>query len=229
MRAAEPADVVGGLTMPVPVAEEVPPAAGEVAGEVTAGDRLTSRPPGPAAQADPFSPFFEANHAALSAYLRRRAPVEVADELTVATFEVAWQRWSDVPAQRPLPWLYGVARRLLANQRRSERRWSRLRSRLAGANRAGGLPPTGRAGPDPAAAAVDALAARQALDLLRPDDREALMLVAWEGLDATAAATSLGITPGAFAVRLHRARQRLEKLLPPEPPTHELPNRLPRT
>lgn len=187
---------------------------------VVEGDPFVSAersPYQPVRPADPFSPFFEAHHPAVSAYLRRRAPAEVADELTVATFEVAWQRWVDVPTDRPLPWLYGVARRLLANQRRGEQRRGRLRSRLAGARDPGAAYLAGRVGADPAAGAVDALAARQALAKLRPDDREALMLVAWEGLDASAAAASLGISPGAFAVRLHRARQRLEELLARDP------------
>ena len=204
MRSAEPALVADDVHVP-------------------AGDRVTYGQPRPAGPPDPFSAFFEAHHPAVSAYLRRRAPVDVADELTVATFEVAWQRWSDVPAERPLPWLYGVARRLLANERRSDQRRGRLRSRLAGAHRSGAAHASAaQPGFDPAAAAVDALAARQALGRLRPDDREALMLVAWEGLDAAAAAASLGISPGAFAVRLHRARQRLEKLLPPEPTAKDL-------
>jgi RNA polymerase sigma-70 factor (ECF subfamily) len=174
----------------------------------------------PAGGADAFSAFFETHHGAVSAYLRRRAPVDVADELAVGTFEVAWHRWQEVPQDRPLPWLYGVARRLLANERRGDERRGRLRLRLAGG--AGGgrsahrsAEPT--AGTDPATAAVDAMAARHALERLRPDDREALMLVAWEGLDAAAAAASLGLTTAAFTVRLHRARQRLEKLLPSTP------------
>ena len=191
---------------PMLVADGVPPTPGERA------------PYQPARPVDPFSPFFEAHHAAVSAYLRRRAPADVADELTVTTFEVAWQRWVDVPIDRPLPWLYGVARRQLANQRRSEQRRGRLRTRLAGARHPGGShPAAGSSSVDPAATAGDALAARQALERLRPDDREALLLVAWEGLDAAAAAASLGISAGAFAVRLHRARERLEELLPSDP------------
>jgi RNA polymerase sigma-70 factor (ECF subfamily) len=39
------------------------------------------------------------------------------------------------------------------------------------------------------------------------------MLVAWDGLDAEAAARSLGISLPTFTVRLHRARRRLEKEL----------------
>jgi RNA polymerase sigma-70 factor (ECF subfamily) len=170
--------------------------------------------PGPAAAAEVFSRFFETHHGAVSAYLRRRAPADVAEELAVTTFEVAWHRWPEVPGDRPLPWLYGVARRLLANERRGDERRGRLRLRLARARDPGS---GGGTATDPAATAVDALAARQALERLRPDDREALMLVAWEGLDAASAAASLGLTTATFAVRLHRARQRLEKLLPATP------------
>jgi RNA polymerase sigma-70 factor (ECF subfamily) len=48
---------------------------------------------------------------------------------------------------------------------------------------------------------------------LRERDREALRLVAWDGLDATGAAEVLGITRLAFSVRLHRARRRLARAL----------------
>ena len=50
------------------------------------------------------------------------------------TFLVAWRRLDDVPADA-LPWLYGVARRVLANQRRSADRGAALERRLAGAER----------------------------------------------------------------------------------------------
>jgi RNA polymerase sigma-70 factor (ECF subfamily) len=51
------------------------------------------------------------------------------------------------------------------------------------------------------------------LERLRPDDRELLMLIAWEGLSPTDAAASLGVSMAALSVRLHRARQRLESEL----------------
>jgi RNA polymerase sigma-70 factor (ECF subfamily) len=176
--------------------------------------------PDPAAGPDPFATFFERYHGPVLAYLRRRAPAEAADELAVSTFEVAWRRWAEVPVEHPLPWLYGVARRLLANERRGEERRGRLRRRLAAvpnlASRAGA-----GAGGDPGVTAVDAVVARQALARLRAEDRELLMLVAWDGLDVPAAAASLGVSPSTFAVRLHRARRRLEKLLPVHPPTAE--------
>jgi len=48
-----------------------------------------------------------------------------------------------------------------------------------------------------------------ALRSLSVQDREALLLVAWEDLTPAGAAASLGISPAAFRVRLHRARRRL--------------------
>ena len=47
-----------------------------------------------------------------------------------------------------------------------------------------------------------------ALRCLAPSDREALLLIAWEGLTPAQAARALGIGPVAFRVRLHRARRR---------------------
>jgi len=110
---------------------------------------------------------------------------------------------------RYTPWLLAVARRELANQRRGEARRRRLTLRARRVEQ-----PTA---PDPADGAVAQAVARAALARLRPEDREILMLVAWEGLDPVRAAAALGITPSAFAVRLHRARRRLEShLSPPE-------------
>jgi RNA polymerase sigma-70 factor (ECF subfamily) len=158
-----------------------------------------------------FAAVFDRCYPAVLAYARRRAAEPEAEEAALATFEVAWRRRSELPTE-PLPWLYGVARRTLANQRRADRRRSRLVDRLG---RASGAPDSASAEPDSAAVATSALAARAALEQLRPEDRELLMLVAWEGLDAASVSQVLDISPGAVAVRLHRARRRLESLLPP--------------
>lgn len=146
-----------------------------------------------------FEALFEAHYGAVLAYASRRASSDVAADVAAATFEVAWRRFDDVPDQA-LPWLYGVARRLLANTRRAEMRRRHSWSRLAAVRSV-----------EPADAPEEGPKARAALARLRPQDREVLMLVAWEGLDPEAAARSLGISVGAFAVRLHRARHRLEK------------------
>jgi len=149
-----------------------------------------------------------AHYAHVLAYVQRRAPAETANDVAAAVFAVLWRR-IDEPLDEPLPWLLAVARRELANQRRGEARRRRLSLRARRVEQ-----PTA---PDPADGAVAQAVARAALARLRPEDREILMLVAWEGLDPVRAAAALGITPSAFAVRLHRARRRLEShLSPPE-------------
>jgi RNA polymerase sigma-70 factor (ECF subfamily) len=62
--------------------------------------------------------------------------------------------------------------------------------------------PVGDDGPSPAVRALWSLGA---------SDQELLMLVAWDGLTRSQAAETLGISVGTLAVRLHRARRRLEK------------------
>jgi DNA-directed RNA polymerase specialized sigma24 family protein len=61
---------------------------------------------------------FEATHRQVLAYAMRRTRIEAdAEDIAAETFAIAWRRMTEVPPI-PLPWLYGVARRLLANQRR---------------------------------------------------------------------------------------------------------------
>jgi RNA polymerase sigma-70 factor (ECF subfamily) len=150
---------------------------------------------------------WNAHYGSVLAYAKRRAPAEMAREVASAVFTVLWRR-IDEPLDDPLPWLLAVARRELANQRRGEARRRRLniRARIAGRADTSTVP-------DLAVGAVEQSMARAALARLRLEDREVLMLVAWEGLDPARAAAALGITPAAFAVRLHRARRRLESHL----------------
>lgn len=137
---------------------------------------------------------------AVHAYARRRTRAASADDVVSEVFAIAWRRIDDVP-DPPLPWLLVCARRVLANQRRGERRVAALRSRLT-ANRVPPLPTDEGDG-----------VLRQALNQLREHDREVLLLTAWEGLGLDEAATVLGCSKGAAAVRLHRARKRLEAAL----------------
>ncbi len=153
-----------------------------------------------------FVALFDAHYPAVLAYCRRRAASDDAVDAALASFEVLWRTMEEPPVQ-PLPWLYRVAAGQLANSRRSERRRLRLFDRLSR------RPPLAQPTHDPAEAATEASTARAALARLRPDDREVLLLVAWEGLDTDEAAAALGLTPSTFAVRLFRARRRLEALL----------------
>lgn len=100
--------------------------------------------------------------------LRRVTHPEDAADVVAETLLVAWRRLDDVPpGPQARLWLFGVARRQLANQRRGELRRSRLAGRLRDELREGRSVAT----PDEQAFAV-----RAALEALHPDDREMLTL-----------------------------------------------------
>ena len=148
-----------------------------------------------------FEGLFRESYPLVRAYALRRAAPDAAQDAVAETFLVAWRRLEDVP-EDALPWLYGTARRVLANQRRSAARSVALEQRLAGATVAGGSP-------DPGDRMADAELMRLAVGRLGDRSREALTLVAWEGLDGARAARAAGCSTATFAVRLHRARAQL--------------------
>jgi RNA polymerase sigma-70 factor (ECF subfamily) len=150
---------------------------------------------------DRFERLFRESYPLVRAYALRRAAPEAAQDVVADTFLVAWRRLEDVP-EDPLPWLYGTARRVLANQRRSAARGVALERRLSGAAGADARPDLGDS-------VADADLVREALGRLPDHSREALMLTAWEGLDGARAARAAGCSKTAFAVRLHRARAQL--------------------
>lgn len=137
--------------------------------------------------------------------LRRGADEPDAEDVVVDTFLICWRRLNEVP-NPPLPWLLGVARRVLANQRRGERRRLALRERI----KASLLRRTVAASASPA----DSYALKDALASLRDTDREVLALVAWQGLTHEAAADVMGCTRNAFTKRYLRAYRNLQARLP---------------
>ena len=170
---------------------------------------LTDSAPGPVPDpAQVFSELWAAHYGSVLSYCRRRAPADMAADVATATFAVLWRRGADAPAD-PLPWLYAVARRELANRRRAESRLRAFLGRLSNDRRVAAA----EVAADASNQAMDRSSARIALGRLRPDDRELLMLIGWEGLSPTDAAASLGVSIPTFSVRLHRARQRLESEL----------------
>lgn len=101
-------------------------------------------------------------------------------------------------------WLFGIARHVLANQRRGVRRRHALADRLRSALRDQVVEPPDATMRAPIATALAGLGAA---------DQELLRLVAWEGLSRGELATALGCSPAAVRVRLHRARTRLRRAL----------------
>lgn len=157
-----------------------------------------------------FEQVYAACHDPVLGYvLRRTGNAHDAADVLAETFLTAWRRLDDMPAgDAARPWLFAVARRILANHRRGERRRSELDERLRSELNADLAP----AYPVPEYDG-ELAAAGAAFRTLSDDDRELLSLAGWEGLDAGEIATVLGCSRNAVRVRLHRARRRFARAL----------------
>jgi RNA polymerase sigma factor (sigma-70 family) len=155
----------------------------------------------------------DARHAALSHgadihnYLRRRAGQDVADDLLAEVWVRAFAEQSSFDPRRGdiRPWLFGVARNVLREYWRSFGRT---------------IPPLERAISDPwsdvddrldHAALCDELV--RALDQLSLEEREVLLLFAWEQMSQREIASVLAIPDGTVRSRLHRARRSMRGLI----------------
>jgi RNA polymerase sigma-70 factor (ECF subfamily) len=124
-------------------------------------------------------------------------------------FTIVWRRFDEMPARvETLPWLYGLAAHVLANQRRGDRRRRNLRTRMNGAAAIAAIAPE-----HSAAAAGPNASLVAALNTLSNIDREVLLLNAWEGLPASQIALRFEISLPAAEKRLSRAKARLTKAL----------------
>ena len=138
-------------------------------------------------------------------YFKRRTDAEAARDCTAETFLVAWRRIDDVPDEA-LPWLYGVARRVLLNQRRSAGRMARLVGRLRGL---GQIPE-----PSPEVTVIrhfEDTELAKALRRMRPEDQELLLLAHWEELPHADIGRVLGCSAHAVDQRIYRAMHRLAR------------------
>ena len=146
-------------------------------------------------RAERFEAFYGAHRPAIAAYARRRVSRPDAEDVVAQVFLVAWRRFEVVP---PPPedrlWLFGVARRMVADHRR-------LKTEL-------------REPPDNGDSFL-VLQARMesALQALRPAEREVLQLVLWEGRNHAETAELLGCTANAVEIRYRRARARFSEAL----------------
>lgn len=143
------------------------------------------------------------------AYLQHRTDPQTAQDLLQEVFMIAFAKAPELP-QPPLGWLFGTARRVLANRYRGRRRQDELIDRLVeNATRAVELDDAGADG----GAGELKQAFAQTLATLSAADRDVLTLTGWYDLTPAEAADALGCSPAAYAVRLHRARKRLATAL----------------
>lgn len=170
-------------------------------------------PPGRNREEERFAALHREMYPRVKAYaMRRTMNSTTADEIAAETFEVAWRR-RDIVVRDPLSWLLGIARGLVANRQRGDRRRDELGTRLAQEWVAS----------DHADLVADRAELLFALASLRDDEREVLVLLAWDGLERSEAARVLGCSRGTLAVRLHRARRRLEAALATTPEAQRQP------
>jgi RNA polymerase sigma factor (sigma-70 family) len=155
-----------------------------------------------------FRSMFELRYPSIYSYVLRRLGPSSNDvvDVTSQIFAVAWSRRGKIPAAPgDLPWLYGVARKIVSRHWRTVQRRQRLDDRLTHEAK---VPREGTTVPDP-----EVLRVREAIDHLSPKDQEVLKLVFWEGLSHAEAGEVLGCSANAVAIRLHKARQRLRDRL----------------
>lgn len=154
---------------------------------------------------DWFDALYSSHRAAIVAYCARRVGVAEAQDAAAEVFSTAWRRRDDMPPPgRELSWLYGVARYVVSHRWRSAARSRRLVEKAAGSRRRSVSAPD-----EIVIERSEHRAVREALRSLRPNDREVLLLSAWEGLSHREIAEVLGCSLAAVDKRISRARQRL--------------------
>jgi RNA polymerase sigma-70 factor (ECF subfamily) len=163
-----------------------------------------------ASHSERFEHAFRTHSRSVLGYALRRVdqPEDAADVVSEVML-VAWRRVGDLPSDEGARlWLYGIARRVLANQTRSRNRRVRLGERLRDdLSRV----PLGAEAPGLDERTRDSLHA--ALRELPESDRELLLLSSWEDLEPAEIAVVIGVAPATVRTRLHRARRRLRDLL----------------
>ena len=125
-----------------------------------------------------FAGMYRETYPHVLAYLRRRVDDD-AEDLASEVYAVAWRSWGRVPAEEMRPWLFGVARNILANGHRVKDRRRRLELRVS--SERGEMP-------DDGAHADLSIDLRRAWARLGEPDREVLSLVSWDGLTTVEAA-----------------------------------------
>lgn len=172
-----------------------------------------------AARDDDFRRLYASHFDAVLGFgLRRTDRPEDAADMTSETFLIAWRRLAHVPpGDAARPWLYGVARRVLANQRRGDGRRAALGERLR--------LQVAQAVSDLSEDVVHRADVTGAMKRLSARDEEVLQLHLWEGLEPREIGEVLGLPGTVVRPRLSRAKARLRDLLGNDPPsTGHLPS-----
>jgi RNA polymerase sigma factor (sigma-70 family) len=168
-----------------------------------------------ASDSDALEAFYRQHFEAVSRFVARRVrDPHLAADLIADVFLAAVSSASSYRPEQgnPLPWLYGVARNVVATEGRRSARESRATNRVSG---------RALLDRDDIADLIERIDAEatsrqlyEALDELSDDDRSLLELVAVDGLSVRDAARALGISQITARVRMHRARRILQQKVP---------------
>ncbi|MBZ4486564.1 sigma-70 family RNA polymerase sigma factor [Microbacterium sp. cx-55] len=143
----------------------------------------------------------------LDYFARRTSSREDAADLLGDTLVIVWRRERAVPedAAEARMWMFGVARRVLSQHRRSSGRRLALSERLGHYLRDSERPPESAETGD----------VRAAIAQLNEGDQEIIRLVYWDGFTLAEVAQLLAMNPATVRSRHARARIRLQGLLTP--------------
>lgn len=171
----------------------------------------------PSVRSDPGSElvagWFDAHAQELAGYATRRVGQTLARDIVAETFQIALQLHASYDPGRggERAWLFGIASNLIRRHWRTEERRLRTQARAARAD----IQPA-----DPLLRVDERLDANShyqrvvdAVATLDPDDRDLLVLIAWEQLTSREAAAALGIPPGTVRSRLTRIRNHLAQIV----------------
>ncbi len=181
------------------------------------GDRPSDADTIRASHEDPrmFAEIFERHFEAVHGYLRARLGGFLADDVAAETFTRAFDARErfDLHREDARPWLFGIATNLTRDHWRAERRRLRALGRL---DPHAAIPSDDDAAISRSDATARASELAAALRALRPDDRDALLLVVWAELSYEDAAQAVGVPIGTIRSRVHRARAAVRAALEPD-------------
>lgn len=160
-----------------------------------------------------FAELFDRHSRAVNAFATYRIGRHAAEDVLSETFLVAFRRRADfdTDVESAVPWLLGIASRLIRRHRTVEaKHWRAFAAAVTGEEH------STEGGVDDAMGRLDAerelQRLRSRIAALSPKDRETLLLYAWQGMTYDEIATALGIPVGTVRSRLNRVRRRLDPL-----------------
>jgi RNA polymerase sigma-70 factor (ECF subfamily) len=153
--------------------------------------------------------WFDRHVDSIYGYVARRVGEHIARDVVSETFRVALERFDQFDGARggERAWLFGIATNVLRRHWRTEERRLRTCAAVAGSPDVTG---------DPLVAVEEAVDAQRrlarlvdAVCSLSSDDRDLLVLTAWEGMSSVETASVMGVPAGTVRSRLNRIRTQL--------------------